>query len=800
MTMTAEPHVSTTADWAAELFGVIYEPSDIVEIRPLMQGDEKSQSGRRWILAADIASDDITQWMQSANDTGHCVYFGANPRRAKGKGKAEDVVLARCLFADFDGGVEVEDALAQIELAGKPWPSAVVHSGNGVHLWWRLAEPITDMGAWTRCQKRLAEQIGSDSAVSDAPRLMRVPGYVNTKYEHRPTCRLEETSGEVFDVSDILPGGIPPEPLKFASDTGPIEAGSMSRQTRHFLDEGYVFAKGGRRCTAFTAACDLKARGWKLADAERVIMEAVPKLGLTSREAADIPRQIASAFSKARTPIADRSVRAADAELTTPTHPGSAGGAANVADRTTWNDTGLGRRLVVESKGRIRFVTDRGLWVRWTGTHWEDDVNASEPQRVGKAVGELLWGDLHAAGPNASMPLVRFVMNASNRRSIDAAVWAARSEPAMEAKSDLFDTDPDVINVANGILSLRTRELRPHDPAAMLTKLAGVNYEPAATCPQWLAFIDAVTCGDKLLAGFLQRSFGLALSADQSEQRLWIHHGEGSNGKGTALAVLHRVFGTYAGPAPVEILLARRHDGDREIGVAKLAGKRLAFAQEADDGVRLSEATVKALTGSDPLTGRFLYQNNFELLPTWHLHLAVNDRPGIRGTDHGIWRRVTLVPWSHTFTDAEKLPRAVVEGELLAEGPGILNWLLDGYAAWRADGLRPPAAVDAATSEYRSESDSVRAWIADACTVEAGAETPATDLFVNYRDWCRRAGDRGVSQTKFGRTLDALGHGKELPRSGLYRDRTVRMGLRIVHRHEDVDAEPTYSSPMDARF
>jgi putative DNA primase/helicase len=398
------------------------------------------------------------------------------------------------------------------------------------------------------------------------------------------------------------------------------------------------------------------------------------------------------------------------------------------------------------------------------------------------------------------MPLVRFVMNTKNRRSIDAAIAMAKSEPAAEIKSDAFDADADLLNVGNGILDLRTRRLRPHDPAALLTKLAGVEYDPAATCPRWLAFVQAVTCGDAALAEFLQRSFGLALSADQSEQRLWIHHGEGSNGKGTALAVLHRVFGTYGGPAPVEILLSRRHDGDREIGVAKLAGKRLAFAQEADDGVRLSEATVKALTGSDPLTGRFLYQNNFEVMPTWHLHLAVNDKPSIRGTDHGIWRRVTLVPWLHTFGEAEKRPRAVVEAELLAEGSGILNWLLDGYQVWKTDGLRPPAAVTGATSEYRSESDSVRAWIADACTVEAGAACPATDLFVAYREWCRRAGDRGVSQTKFGRTLDALGHHKDLPRSGLYRDRTVRMGLRIVHRHDEADLDADSLTPMDRRF
>lgn len=290
---------------AAELFGVIYEPSDIVEIRPLLPASEETRADRRWTTAGDIDGAAIAAWMKAANDDRHGIYFGANPRRRRGGGKAEDVSLARCLFADFDGGVEVEDALARIELAGKPWPSAVVHSGNGVHLWWRLAEPITDMEAWKRCQKKLAGDIGSDAVVCDAPRLMRVPGYVNTKYEHRPACRLVETSGELFDVRDILPGGIPPEPLAFRTHDEPVEAGSMSRQTRRFLEEGYVFANGGRRCTAFTVACDLKARGWKLADAQRAIMEAVPKLGLTSNEAADIPRQIANAFSKARTPLTD---------------------------------------------------------------------------------------------------------------------------------------------------------------------------------------------------------------------------------------------------------------------------------------------------------------------------------------------------------------------------------------------------------------------------------------------------------------------------------------------------------------
>jgi putative DNA primase/helicase len=456
-------------------------------------------------------------------------------------------------------------------------------------------------------------------------------------------------------------------------------------------------------------------------------------------------------------------------------------GAASVSQPETLNDIGLSRRIIGTAGVRLRYVIDRGIWVRWTGTHWEDDPNGMEPQRIAKLVASQLWMEMMARGPEQTGPaLFKFVQGAASRRSIDAAVALARSEPAVEARSSDFDVDPWLLNCANGILDLRTFDLRPHDPAALLTKLAGVVYEPTASAPKWRAFVDAVTCGDDALAKFLQRSFGLALSADQSEQRLWMHWGEGSNGKGTALSILKSVMGTYAGPAPVEVLLAKRNEGDRELGVAKLVGKRLAFAQEADDGVRLSEATVKALTGSDAMTARFLYQNNFEVQPTWHLHLAVNDKPTIKGTDHGIWRRVLLVPWRHTFDGPAKRERAEIEADLMTEASGILNWLVAGLTSWRDGGLQPPEAVTQATAGYRADSDSVRAWIEDACVVEPEAMAGATDLFADYKNWCKRAGHREVTQTKFGKTLDDLGHQRERPNAGPMRNKTVRIGLRLA--------------------
>jgi putative DNA primase/helicase len=468
-------------------------------------------------------------------------------------------------------------------------------------------------------------------------------------------------------------------------------------------------------------------------------------------------------------------------------------GAANVSRPETLNDIGLGRRIIAEAGGRLRYVIDRGIWVRWTGTHWEDDPSGMEPQRIAKSVARQLWAEMMARGPEQTGPaLFKFVQGAASRRSIDAAVAMARSEPAIEARSSDFDVGPWLLNIANGILDLKSLTLRPHDPTALLTKVTAAAFDQSASAPKWKAFIDAVACGDTDLAAFLQRSFGLALSADQSEQRLWMHWGEGSNGKGTALSVLKKVMGTYAGPAPVEVLLAKRHEADRELGVAKLVGKRLAFAQEADDGARLSEATLKGLTGSDAMTARYLYQNNFEVQPTWHLHLAVNDKPTIKGTDHGIWRRVLLVPWRHTFDGPEKRERAEVKADLMTEASGILNWMLVGLTAWRDGGLQPPAAVIQATAGYRADSDSVRAWIDEVCVKEPEAMAGATDLFADYMNWCKRAGHRGVTQTKFGTTLDDLGHTRERAAAGPMRNKIVRIGLRLAFT-ADSDAHSAHS-------
>lgn len=294
-----------------DFLGAIFEPEDIIEFRPL-----PPSAGRRWSPLTEIP--DIVEWLERLNADDHQrvhAYFGANPRKEKGASQSEGVKLARCLFADFDGGVILEDAYARIKAAGLPWPTAILESGGGVHAWWRLDQPMVDAEAWHVRMKAIASALGSDQSVCDWPRIMRLPGFVNWKHEQRPLAVLKDCDAtRVYPLARFT---------KTASQVVVVSPGSMSDLTRRFVEEGFTLA-AGRRQTMFTVACDLAARGWGVAEATNLIMSRMRRVGLRQDDLDDCPRQIANAWKRTRLPVlgsADEAVPVVDAadEVPTPT-------------------------------------------------------------------------------------------------------------------------------------------------------------------------------------------------------------------------------------------------------------------------------------------------------------------------------------------------------------------------------------------------------------------------------------------------------------------------------------------------
>ena len=111
-----------------------------------------------------------------------------------------------------------------------------------------------------------------------------------------------------------------------------------------------------------------------------------------------------------------------------------------------------------------------------------------------------------------------------------------------------------------------------------------------------------------------------------------------------------------------------------------------------------------------------------------------NHKPVISGMDHGIWRRIYLVPFTVTILEEQKRPQEEMMGEFRGEISGILNWALKGWKDYRENGLHVPAAVKNATSEYKSESDTLAAFISEICVENTALKVHTTRLFQSFKE------------------------------------------------------------------
>jgi putative DNA primase/helicase len=248
----------------------------------------------------------------------------------------------------------------------------------------------------------------------------------------------------------------------------------------------------------------------------------------------------------------------------------------------------------------------------------------------------------------------------------------------------------------------------------------------------------------------LQKVTGYALTGVTSEQALFLLYGTGANGKSTFLEVVRALSGVYARQAEFATFLARTSDTVRN-DLARLAGARFVTAVEAASGRRLDEALVKQLTGGDPITARFLFQEFFEFTPQFKLFLATNHKPVIRGTEHAIWRRIHLIPFEVTIS-LEQQDRTLPD-KLRAELPGILAWAVEGCLAWQREGLSMPDKVQQATASYREEMDTFGLFLTDRCLQNATVSTTTEALYQAYCTWCRANGEYELSKNHFGMRL-----------------------------------------------
>src|SRR5262245_24756457 len=199
------------------------------------------------------------------------------------------------------------------------------------------------------------------------------------------------------------------------------------------------------------------------------------------------------------------------------------------------------------------------------------------------------------------------------------------------------------------MLDLLTGATRPTVPEDYCMKITGCKIAPPGTpCPLWLSFLDTVMAGDQELIDYLQRVCGYCMTGYIKEHALFFLYGTGANGKSVFINTLRGIFGSYHTTAPIETFTTTgiaSHPTD----LAGLMGARLVTAIETEEGRAWAESKLKAITGGDEISARFMRQDFFTFTPQFKLTIAGNHKPRLRSVDEAMRRRFHLIPFAVTL-------------------------------------------------------------------------------------------------------------------------------------------------------
>ena len=404
-----------------------------------------------------------------------------------------------------------------------------------------------------------------------------------------------------------------------------------------------------------------------------------------------------------------------------------------------------------------------------------NDLDKARARQLQRAVDA--GADARAALDKRKVARRKFGISSKNMSRISAFKTLAACD--LTRKPVAFDADPFRLAAHGHTLNFR-RFLDPEcpDPEVkrfkavcvateghrredLITKLLPVDYDGAATCPRFLAFMERFLPVESVRR-FVQIGAGLGLLG-VPVQRVFFHYGNGANGKSVFLETMVRVLGQLAASLPTEAIIGtgERQGGQASPELARLFNVRFVRVLELPADEPLKEAVVKKLTGGESIPVRNLFKGYFDFQPVFIAHMSGNGYPKITGTDNGIWRRIAVVHWPVTLDESEQRDFEEVVSELVAEAPGILNWLIEGALTYLREGLVTPDEVKAATKEYRDEMDKIGPFITACVRAAPGQHVRARSMYQAYENWALANGEKPVFETRFGREAKKrLAHGE----------------------------------------
>src|SRR6266702_3778237 len=329
-----------------------------------------------------------------------------------------------------------------------------------------------------------------------------------------------------------------------------------------------------------------------------------------------------------------------------------------------------------------------------------------------------------------------------------------------------WDTNPWLLGTREGVLDLKTGELRDGRPEEYIRTIIPTAWrgldEPAPRFEQYLReiFADRPEAERDEPIAFLQRALGYGVTGHVSEHIFLMLYGEeGRNGKDTLMTRLQRVLGGTVGAVSNDVILASSSKfltpGSAKPHLCALQGKRIVWASETSKGARFDVGQVKFLTGGGDIPARQLYRRDYTFVPSHLLILLTNHKPHADAQDSAFWDRLCPIIFTIRFVDNPTAPHEHQKDRALGdtldvEASGILAWLVRGCLAWQREGLNIPASVLLARREYRGEEDTLGHFLSECCVVHEQFSIKASRLYERYKEWALDNTLKAMNGTAFG--------------------------------------------------
>jgi len=731
---------------ATDFFQTLFEPSlqsnrGDIEIRTF----PSNQPPKRFFCKSET---DAAKVSYQLCNHGIDVYVGVNPRVGNA-GAKKNVHYLAAFHVEVDYGSDghrknpeysnYEGALAAIETF-KMKPTIVNHSGGGFHCYWVLSNPVKvseiGMPQLESINKALIKQLGGDSGTQDISRVLRVPGTINFKMEGNPrevvNLWLDGPRYSYEDFQCLIENdnttdkNVKQAPTQNPKPTTPIMIGSADDIEKLPIPE--------RIKQLILNGCDYGIYPSR-SEADMAVILALVNKGISDQDIKSIFENypIGSKYHEHKSPenYLTHSIQKAR-ELSHLTEDERMD-PLFITGALTKNESGKYHLDIVpfqeymNRKHNLKYLEMERTHFRYNGKCYE---LCKEERLNGLCQGEL--------GKHRKLFTKSELSNFVHYSIADDLVNAQKA----------YDDQVRYLTLQNGLYDLIDHMLIEPSVDIFTTNLLPYKYDPKATCPRWVQYLDEIFMSNVDAVKFVQEAIGYAFYKKIPTPALFFLVGSGSNGKSVFIDTLSSLCGDdNVGNISLNLLT-------NEIYILDLFGKMINVSSETPNKRLLNTDLVKAVVAGDWVTGRELYKRPSKFKPFAKHYLAMNELPNIDDNTHGMWRRIYVLKFPRKFEEHE-MDRDLTE-KLKAELSGIFNWAMEGYERLRKQNFSfsESESMKKTKNQYKAKSNHVVDFITR-CLQSGESDDSMTFKLVyeHYLEYCSSEGHRKPHPKKEFRSL-----------------------------------------------